>query len=400
VQHLLGLATAVLAYVFLLRCGTRRWLAAAATAPILIDAYIVQIEHFIMPEALFHALLVGGLVVLTWHRRVPLPAAAVGGLLLAAAVTVRNVGQILVIPAALAMLAAWGRPRLRVLGAAVVSAALIVPLLGYALWYQRFHGELRLSNQAPALLYGRVAPFVECGDMDLPPYETALCPTLRPQDRPGPGMYVHAATSPLEDFQPPPGMERGDVVTDFAVRAIRHQPVDYLRAVVSDFAWGFVWTKVNKPGNPAPVERWQFQTDFPTHFADTPQFLRRYGDEGPSVDAGLARFLRSYQLTVGYTRGTVVLVALVIGALGAIGVGRARRSGLQAACLLWTLAPVGLLLVPVAMFEFTWRYQLPGVVLLPIAGALGLTAIIHGATTNPAPDDPTDGSPDSHPARD
>jgi hypothetical protein len=99
------------------------------------------------------------------------------------------------------------------------------------------------------------------------------------------------------------------------------------------------------------------------------------------VNRDLARFLRTYQLTIGYTRGTVVLGALIVGLLGAIGVGRAQRSGLQAACLMWTLVPAGLLLVPAAMFEFTWRYQLPGIVLLPVAGALGLTAMT-GARTD------------------
>ena len=374
VQHLLGLATAVVAYMVLLRCGARRWLAAVAVAPILLDAYIVQVEHVIMPEALFHVLLVAALGLLVW-RPPPLAAAAIGGFLLAAAVTVRNVGQVLGIPAVLYVLLAGGRPLRRAVSAAVLTATFAAPLVAYGLWFQHFHGEFRLTDQAAPLLYGRVAPFVDCSGMYLPEHQVALCPTLPPQDRPGPGMYVHASTSPIAGYQPPDGMDTGDVINDFAIRAIRHQPLDYLRAVASDFAWGFVWTKANKPGNPAPVERWQFQVGYPTFFDDTPEFLRQYGNEGPSVNLGLARFLRKYQLTTGYTRGTVVLVALLIGLLGALGVGRARRSGLRAACLLWTLVPVGLLLVPAAVFEFTWRYQLPGVVLLPIAGALGLTAM-------------------------
>jgi hypothetical protein len=378
VQHLLGLATAVVVYAVLLRCGARRWLAALAATPILLDAYIVQVEHVIMPEALFHALLVAALGLLVWRRPPPLAAAAVGGLLLSAAVTVRNVGQGLTIPAVLYMVLAGGRPRRRALGAVVMTAALVAPLIAYGLWFQHFHGEFRLTNQAAPLLYGRVAPFVDCSTMDLPERQVALCPTLPPRDRPGPGMYVHARTSPIAGYQPPAGMDRGEMINDFAVRAIRHQPLDYLRAVASDFAWGFIWTKANKPGNPAPVERWQFQVGFPTFFGDTPAFLRRYGNEGPSVNVGLARFLRTYQLTIGYTRGTVVLVGLILGLLGAIGVGRARRSGLRAACLLWTLVPVALLLIPAAVFEFTWRYALPGVVLLPVAGALGLTAMTRG----------------------
>ena len=34
------------------------------------------------------------------------------------------------------------------------------------------------------------------------------------------------------------------------------------------------------------------------------------------------------------------------------------------------------LLVSSDAFEFSWRYQLPAVVMLPLAGALGLTALV------------------------
>ena len=44
-QHVLGLAVAVALYAVLLRRGTSRWLAAVAVAPVLLDAYQVQIEQ-------------------------------------------------------------------------------------------------------------------------------------------------------------------------------------------------------------------------------------------------------------------------------------------------------------------------------------------------------------------
>ena len=53
VQHLLGLAIAGVIYVTLLRRGTPRWLAALATAPVLPDAYPIQISQPIMPAARF-----------------------------------------------------------------------------------------------------------------------------------------------------------------------------------------------------------------------------------------------------------------------------------------------------------------------------------------------------------
>jgi hypothetical protein len=38
------------------------------------------------------------------------------------------------------------------------------------------------------------------------------------------------------------------------------------------------------------------------------------------------------------------------------------------------------ILLASAAFEFSWRYQLPGIVLLPFAGVLGITAL-----TRPGP---------------
>jgi hypothetical protein len=59
VQHLLGLGMAVAGYLLLRHKGAGRWLAALATAPVLLDAYQVQIEHNLMSDPLFEALIVG-----------------------------------------------------------------------------------------------------------------------------------------------------------------------------------------------------------------------------------------------------------------------------------------------------------------------------------------------------
>ena len=69
VQHLLGLGMAVALYALLLRKGSPRWLAALATAPVLLDGYQLQMEQTVMPDVLFEALMVAGLVVLLWRPR-------------------------------------------------------------------------------------------------------------------------------------------------------------------------------------------------------------------------------------------------------------------------------------------------------------------------------------------
>ena len=64
----------------------------------------------------------------------------------------------------------------------------------------------------------------------------------------------------------------------------------------------------------------------------------------------------------------------VAGLVGGLGVGRARRSPLRAPALLWTVTAGILALLP-AVYEFSWRYMLPALVMMPVAGALGVTAL-------------------------
>ena len=71
VQHLLGLAMAGTIYIVLIRRDSPRWLAAIAVAPVLLDAYQVQIEQNIMPDVWFEALIVAGIAVLLASRTGP-----------------------------------------------------------------------------------------------------------------------------------------------------------------------------------------------------------------------------------------------------------------------------------------------------------------------------------------
>ena len=75
---------------------------------------------------------------------------------------------------------------------------------------------------------------------------------------------------------------------------------------------------------------------------------------------------------VVYLPGPALLGCLVLGLLGGLGVGRARRSGLRSICLLLTVTGAGLLAIPDLTTEFFWRYQVPALALLPAGAALGL----------------------------
>src|SRR5689334_21098610 len=52
-QHLMGLAVAVLIYVLLRRNNVSKIWSTAATLPVLLDGYLIEDEHMIMAEALF-----------------------------------------------------------------------------------------------------------------------------------------------------------------------------------------------------------------------------------------------------------------------------------------------------------------------------------------------------------
>src|SRR5215471_15428603 len=98
VQHVLGLAMAVTLYAMMTRRGTPRWLAACAVAPVLLDAYQLEIEQTILPDVWFEALIVAGLAVLLRPPRPALWATLAAGFLLGATVTVREIGLVLIVP--------------------------------------------------------------------------------------------------------------------------------------------------------------------------------------------------------------------------------------------------------------------------------------------------------------
>jgi hypothetical protein len=370
VQHLLGLGIAVAGYALLRRKGAGRWLAALATAPVLLDAYQVQIEHNLMSDPLFEALLVAALVVLAWPARPGWPVVVAAGLLLGFAATVRQVGEVMVLPLLLYVLVAGGRWRHRLaLGTAAV-ACFALPVAGYASYYHGFTGRYALSHAGADALYGRVATFVDCTGLDLPAEERILCPATPRSGRPGPDYWAHDPASPFFALQQRSGDRTDALARDFALRAIRHQPVDFLASVGADAGKVLSWARADQSATDPTVERWRYQTGFPT-FPDLvtidsiSQLSHQYGDGDPVAVMPVAQALRGYQLSVGYTPGPVLAVAVLLGLAG------------------WRRAPAALLFLAGGLLVllagdvvvFSWRYQLPGYLLLPIAGALGLAAL-------------------------
>jgi hypothetical protein len=388
-QHVAGLLMGLTIYVVLLRCGVRPWLAALATVPVLLDAYQLQIEQNLMPEALFVSLVLAAVALLLWHRIAGYAALAAAGLALGAAATVRLVGVPLVLPTLAFVLvrSPSGWPRLRRTG--VLAVAFAVPLLVYATYYSTFSGALGLTTTDAHDMYGRAATIVDCTKLEIPAYERTLCPSEKLGERKGVDVYAHDRTLKLR-VVPPKGQDVNDVLRDFSRRVFLNQPLDVVRATLTDFVKGFEWDRTTSRGD-VPVSRWQFHTHYPTFGFDPAAAGRKYGGGGPHTNKTLASFLRTYQLNIGFTPGPVLALAFVAGLLGAAGIGRARRSGLGAACFLPTACGL-VLLLGADVFEFSWRYQLPALVLAPFGGALGITALTRAA---PMPSHAGDAMPSS-----
>jgi hypothetical protein len=412
-QHLLGLAMAITLYTVLLRRGAPRWLAALATAPLLLDAYQLQIEQTIMPDVMFETLIVAGLAALLWRPRPTTALLITGGLALGASATARQVGEIFLLPALAYTVAATTTWRHRARNTALLTAAFAIPIATYCTIALGVTGHFRLAYTGANELYGRLASAIDCQRVAMPSYERPLCPSREEAAKLGIDGLEHYPFSPLRTYTPPPDMAFSQVVSDFNHRLLAHDPVTAGASVLRAGMTLFAVDRATSPGD-TPISRWQFQDHYPTYpytlylhpvtWAEVVKAGHRFGGGDPVAVRPLASFLRSYQLGGGYTPGPLFAFAALAGLAGSAAAvaGRLRprrgrtspapgqatltaAAGPALACLLFFTAAVAILLASDA-FEFSWRYQLPALVTLPPAAALAVTALLsrRGRATVPA----------------
>jgi hypothetical protein len=390
-QHALGLAMAAALYALAIRYGAGRWLAALAAGPVLLDAYQVEAEQTIMPDVLFEALVVAAMTILLWPRlpsadsagtargaRAGLVRLTCGAALLGLSATVRQVGVLLVVPLLVYALTAaapgrqperWRNRATRALAALAVFA---VPVAGYMAFSQAVLGTgFRLSNMNDAYLYGRLAYAADCATLKVPGYARPLCPAPSTAARLGVDGLSTDPSSAVFSYRPPKGVSRGAATRSFDQAVLTQQPFRVAKGIASDAIKVFALTRDTKPGDP-PIARWQFPEAYPVYRAADESVLGR--TDRPQVTKPLAGALHNYQLHGGYTPDPLLLTFLIAGAAGCVA-NRRRHPALARACLLAT----GVALITAGgadLYEFSWRYQLPLLVTLPLAGALGATAFL------------------------
>ncbi|MEV1288273.1 hypothetical protein [Micromonospora sp. NPDC049679] len=368
-QHLMGLGLVVAGYAFLIRRGVRRWLAALAVTPVALDARQLVLEHFILAEALFTALLAAAILLLA-RRNPPGPlVAATAGLLVATAALTRSVG----LPIAGLIVCYLLVRRVRWHSLAAFAVALVVPLGGYLVWYHSAHGVYAFGQYDGRFLFARTATFADCDVLELSDRLRELCPEQPVGQRPQRNdEYVWTditiAHRKYRDVQHDP------LLREFAVEAITQQPGDYAAMLLRETGWHFIPGLVEfDDGQRCLARAWQL----PVRDADTCQTSIYVRDRlgGPAVNYAQIERLRP-ALKAYSQQGKIPGPLLLLGVLAALAaaVCRPGRPGWADGRDATLIAGVGLALVviSVATSMHDPRYVVPGLFFMGIGAALGV----------------------------
>lgn len=387
-QHLMGLAVAVLLYALLRHWRVPAPLAALGVLPQLLDVHQVELEHLALSDTLFTFLLITGVVLLGWQRRVSPVAAGAAGLMIALAALTRTVGLPLIVLGGVYLLIRW--PGWRPVAAYALLA--LLPLGSYAAWYHHEHGSYSFGTADGVFLYARVMVFADCAVIKPPADLAILCnkPPLphwqvssdyiwhaSPLDR-LPGTLSSPQPVPVQMFTP----QRNGPALRFALAAMKAQPLSYLRVGLRDFVRSFGWSRTPFP-SAAVIHTYTF-TRNPYHIdqrriyvfgATAGQDMARYehGSAQTRVVEPYAQVMFALQ-RVAFVPGPVLAVLLVIGLAGLLALRRRDERRWQV-LLLWTFA-LALLLIPPFTAQFDYRYVMPAVPLASAAAVLTVAILV------------------------
>jgi hypothetical protein len=375
-QHLLGLAAAVLLYASVVRAGAPRVFALVPAAVVALGGDGIFLEHSPISESVFIFLVCAAVYAgvrsldgetLRW----PL----VLGLTLALAASVRVVALPL-LPLAAIWLGFATPPRLRrrlALVAAVAVGALAI-LGPYYVAEGLAVGKTGLSRNGIWNLYGRVAPFADCSKFKPPPGTQAFCENTPRWKRPLTYQYTfNWYYSPAIRVLANPHVanpEQTQQVAAFSWAVIKGQPLDYagevgaslLRYVAPESFQGVgggpsYHALVHKPVLFNPLFQREGRRVAKKYYSDAGRYTKHRGP---------IEVLRTWESVTRLQGPVFVLFALLSIAAPFLARGRARSAAILFALMAWTL-----LVVPVATVEFSARTAVPGFGPLGAAAALG-----------------------------
>lgn len=413
-QHLMGLAVAVMIYVLLRRNRVSKLWSTVATLPVLLDGYIIEDEHMIMAEALFTFLLMAAMLMLLWRRDVRWWTALVAGLLVGYAVDVRTEGAVVLVLFPLFLLIrGWmthGWKHLSGWLAAVVMAiGCVIPVGAYMNWFHSNTGHYGVSEAAGFYLWGRVSSFADCAVIKPTGKEAIVCPAQPLSERTPPGNWIwHAPPfhgTKVNPIGSPVTPANNQLLTDFAIHAVEAQPLGYVKTVVKNTMLSFGFPRIAYPGS-GTVYYYNFHLHYKTstHSTLPPdnhvwikggtayQDWLSYGHQAPGrVIQVFAVPIVLYQRLV-FSYGPLLALIFLAGLGGLFRLRLSRRLrdirvswAPRGTTMLPWLTAVALLIFPIAIADFDYRYLLPAIPFACVAAGLAFAPRVKRT----APDQPS-----------
>jgi hypothetical protein len=293
--------------------------------------------------------------------------------------------------------------------AILMCVGIIIPLGGYMAWFDQQHHYFDTTMAQGFFLWGRVSSFADCGRIHPTGEEVKVCPTDAIVDRTPPGNYIWHAKYVHQNINPiggPVSRAGNNLLTSFAIHAVEAQPLDYVKDVVKGTLLSFGFPRISYPGA-GTVYYYSFHVHYktPTYNMLPPNLKSHewipggtaysdwlaYGHQQPGgVNKIFAYPLIAYQRVV-FTWGPLLAVIFLIGLGGVVTV---RRRGWKPTALRWQvrgtsmlpwITAVALLVAPVALADFDYRYLIPAIPFACIAAGLAFAPSRPKAGGGPPP---------------
>lgn len=381
-QHLAGIATALLLFAAVRRVTGSEWAGLLPAAAVALNPDLIYLEHSIMSET--WAILAAAGAVYAATRAIDRPGPAYGwpllaGSLAATGTMIRASGLFLIGAIVLALLLAPG-VRLNWRSAAVALGAAAALLLGFATVNALTADRFGIGPSPGWYLYGRVAQFANCGTFDVPDGAEFLCEDTPAEDRPGANYYLFDPKAPaprrLEDFG-----AQDDLLRQWSQRAIIGQTKDYLRTVWEDLR--SYWVPGERPEREAAGGELDPQLDYTISFNPADPY---YTEVQPVTERGMEQFfndfsvdkdppgLRLMRALQHVTRfgGVALSITTLLVVLGLLIGTRRARDGV----LLFGVGGLSLIIAPALTGNYVGRYTVPMAGLMAAAAAVTITSLV------------------------
>jgi hypothetical protein len=376
VQHVLGIASALLVYAAVRRVDERRWTALIPAAVVLLGGDQIHLEHAILSESVYTFLLAAALFACTRA-----PAGGIGWMVAAAALvalsaTVRLAGLALVPLVLIASVILCGpRWRRRLIGAGAAGAAMAAILGLYLVAAHDATGRWSFARNGAYSFYGRVATFADCSRFDEPRGTEALCEDTDPRRRNGAQWYVFSGPVVQEFGEPQVETlpeHRARLLARFSRSAALAQPFDWLDTTTWELVRYVAPDAHRRPADaPSTADYDEWLTDSERSRNSVMAVADYYSTGGIHIDRSLFQVMRDYKAAArveGAPMGILVVLALVAPFV--------TRGSARGGAIGFGVAAAVLLVAPVALHAYDGRLGVPAYGPLAAAAAIGAGGVL------------------------